>query len=453
MSPADDTLSTGSEPLDATLGGGLPRGTVTALAGPTGTGKRPLALQFLAAGGSADDSGTYVTAVESADAVSRALTALSLDGSDVAVRSLRDERGRLPEAADGTPDLAAGVRDALTGSPERVVLDVGTLGPGGGPAAARHALDDLDATALVVADGWSPAVGSGTHGLLRTRRADATPDRRALLHVERLHGAAADRRPVEVQVTGDGVAVGPERRTSRAALADDEPWSVGVPGLDAMCGGGLVTGEGVLLRHDGRADLGALLGTLVAKAVTDGYAVELVPTIGLRASRLAALLEGFDASLSALLDADRLFVLDVIGAWEAGRQNVFRGGDEPEELKANLRGIADRTDRPHLRIVNADAMVHGFGNAGARDLRYFQEASLLSPDDVLVHVQNPDVVDDRMAALYEQSASQVLATAQTDDGRQHVALRKSPRGHVGTTALVDFGDRPPFLDVETPPGA
>ncbi|MFB6120173.1 MAG: hypothetical protein ABEJ68_03545 [Halobacteriaceae archaeon] len=88
----------------------------------------------------------------------------------------------------------------------------------------------------------------------------------------------------------------------------------------------------------------------------------------------------------------------------------------------------------------------------ARALRYFQETKLLESEDLLVHVQNPAVVADEIAAVYESAATQVLATELTDDGRQHVTLRKSPRGRVGATSLVKFTDEPPFVEVASPPG-
>ncbi|AOB33565.1 serine/threonine protein kinase [Bordetella sp. H567] len=44
-------VTSGNEGVDALIGGGLPRGSVTLLAGPTGTGKTTLGLHFLSGGG------------------------------------------------------------------------------------------------------------------------------------------------------------------------------------------------------------------------------------------------------------------------------------------------------------------------------------------------------------------------------------------------------------------
>jgi hypothetical protein len=222
---------------------------------------------------------------------------------------------------------------------------------------------------------------------------------------------------------------------------------VGVPGLDALCGGGLVTGDGILLRHDGRANVAPFLGALVAGALRDGYVVELVPSVDLRAERVDALLGGYDTSVEELLQADRLYVLDVAGAWETGRQNVFAGGSEPQEIRSNLTGIADRDDRPHVRLVDADAMVQAVGAADAQALRHFQETTVIDDEDVLLHLQNPDFADAETTAVYENAATQVLDVTLGEGGRQHVSLEKSPAGLVGATGLVEFTDEQPYVSV------
>lgn len=421
--------STGAPALDDALGGGLPAGRAVVLAGPPATGKRPLARAFLRSG-AADEDCVLATATTGD-------TVPGLAADDVSVVAL---------GGNGALDA---VEELLGDDPDRVVVDLPGATDRETARAVLGRLAEADATGVLVADESGAGVTGGDHGLLRTSGRGRGPQ--ATVRVARLPGVAYDDRPVELHVTTDGVRAGPTRRAQPDAVAPATHRPTGVPGLDGLCGGGLVQGDGTLLRHDGRAELGVLLAALLARAVRDGFAVELVPTLDLRARRLRDLLAGYDASLSELLDADRLFVLDVIGSWPAGRTNVFAGGDEEDELKAKLRGIADRTDRPHLRVVNADAMVHTLGPAGARELRYFQETDLLGDGDVLLHVQNPDVVRDEMAALYQQAATQVLETTLTDDGRQHVALRKSPTGRVGAEALLGYREEPPFVGVTSPP--
>jgi len=441
-----DPVPIGRAAVDAALGGGLPRERTTALVGPPGTCKRALALAFLARGARDGERCRYVAATTDADAVADTAAALGVDPS-FEITSLGGA------TADRRSSPVEEVRRLIEEgeAPARLVVDsLNAFGEERRPAVREltAAARKVEATTLVLADGREATAVAGLHGLLRTR----TEEGATTLSVERRDGADADRRPVELWTDAEGLHAGPTRRTPPNALSDAATRALGVPGLDDLCGGGLVTGDGVLLRHDGRADVGPLLGALLAGAIRDGYAVELVPTLDLRAERLDALLGAYDTSVEALLDADRLFVLDVTGAWETGRQNVFAGGHEPDELRANLRGIADRTDRPHLRIVDADAMVHTLGPAGARDLRYFQETTLLESEDLLVHVQNPAVVADEMAALYETAATQVLATELSAGGRQHLTLRKSPRGRVGATGLVEYVDEPPFVTVAAPGG-
>lgn len=66
ISPAE-RVSTGSDGLDAMLGGGLPRASATVVQGGTGTGKTLLGLQFLLAGARRGEAGIHFTLEETAD--------------------------------------------------------------------------------------------------------------------------------------------------------------------------------------------------------------------------------------------------------------------------------------------------------------------------------------------------------------------------------------------------
>lgn len=68
----DDLCRTGISGLDKMLGGGLPKGAISTLSGPTGSGRSTLALQFLVNGAQKyGESGLYVAIEESRDLIYR----------------------------------------------------------------------------------------------------------------------------------------------------------------------------------------------------------------------------------------------------------------------------------------------------------------------------------------------------------------------------------------------
>jgi hypothetical protein len=97
-------------------------------------------------------------------------------------------------------------------------------------------------------------------------------------------------------------------------------------------------------------------------------------------------------------------------------------------------------------------MVQTLGNDDARQLRYDEELRFLNESELLVHLLNPETVDDSVAAFYRNSAEQVIETSHGDEGIQYLTLRKSPTGSVGSTALIEPIDDKPYLQVEMPPG-
>jgi hypothetical protein len=228
--------------------------------------------------------------------------------------------------------------------------------------------------------------------------------------------------------------------------------SIGIEGLDNLCGGGLATGAGVLFEHDGHANMTALFGAMMHTALDRGYSIVLVPTIRMRPDSVRTILSGHDESLEDLLAEGRLFVIDMIGAWDETAENVFGARESSTGVRSVLDAIAERAgDTPRFSLINADAMVNTMGPDDARAVRYAQEAHWLRPDDLLVHVHNPNVTNEKITGFYTNAAEQVLRTWITDRGLQYLALKKSPCGFVGTTSLVEYTTEQPFLRVQNPP--
>jgi KaiC/GvpD/RAD55 family RecA-like ATPase len=468
------------------LNGGIPRNKAVLIAGAPGTGKTTLGMQFLQAGLETDERCLFISTEQTREELRESFAGydFDLDHEQLAITSLhaspdRDSSGqqqlRLRTLEGGSVVDEQFVEFTLSNitkylrrgaSADRVVLDsVSALEILTDKAGKfRRTLlelfqtltNEIEATTLLTAeadrDGYAEdMLEFSTHGVLRLTREAVNDDPHRFLEIAKMRGVDHDPRTVEFTL-GDSFACAPSRRSQPPALKTHKHTSVGIEGLDNLCGGGLATGAGVLLQHDGKANLTALFSQLMSQAIKKGYSIILVPTIRLRPESVDTLLDGHDTSLDPLMADNRLFVLDMIGAWDETTENVFEAQESASGIESVLQDIHDKSgDRPTLSLINADAMVNQLGTTGARTVRYTQEAQWLDNDDLLIHIHNPAVTTDEIDGFYRNSAEQVLKTWVTESGLQYVSLEKSPCGFVGTTSLVEYVEEPPYLDVQMPP--
>lgn len=481
-----DPASTGDQVLDRMLRGGLPSNRSVLVTGGPGTGKSTLAMQFLQEGLDAGERVLYVSTEQTIEEVrdSFADYEFDLDHENLVYASVHatpghtieggDERTLTLNVLDGEEPVGGAFAPPFTAEylleyleryapRDRIVFDsVSGMAPlSDGPMGRRRVLLDLireftdgfDATTLFTAeaDDDDAIFRYATHGVVELRREEVAGDVHHFLEVLKLRGVDHDRRTVEVEFTGAGLRAAPARRSQPPALKAHRHRPVGIEGLDALTGGGLVQGAGVLLRHDGRANLAALFGAMLTSALDTDHTVTLVPTIGLREDRVRRMLDDRSHDLDGLLADGRLRVVDVIGGWDEGAPGVHAPRETGPELLELFTDLDETCGGKSYTLLNGDALAHHVGPSEVRRLRYALEAKLLGGDDSLVSVGNPNVVADEVAAFRHDVAEQVVETQVFDDGLQYLTLRKSPCGFVGTTSLVEYVDDPPYVRVQAPP--
>ncbi len=482
-----EPASTGVDVLDRMLGGGLPRNRATLITGGPGTGKSTLGMQFLQAGLAEGERCLYVSTEQTVEELQDAFSGFdfALDHENLDYATIHARRGETIEDNDtytlqtqeDNEWLNRGFDAPFTGSYiedhlrkyapcDRIVFDstsglaVITEDIGRYRRLVfdliRFFTDEIEATTVFTAEDY-PGDKRGdvlqftAHGVIQLETDTVENNPRRFLSVPKMRGVDHDRRRVELTIRDDRLGTAPGQRNHLTTLPDERLAPTGIDGLDALTGGGVVRGAGTLLTHDSHTNLTELVGGLVDRVTEEGTAVVLVPTLELREYRLEALLDRFGRSLSTLFDNDALFVIDQIGSWDTTRSNVFPQATAVAEARQHFKAI-DRQCDDWITIEDVTVMAHTLGSEAARTLRYDEELRFLEDTELLVHLLNPEVVDDSVAAFYRDSAEQIIETTQQSEGMRYLTLRKSPTGNVGSTALLNPTNEKPYVRVEMPAG-
>ncbi|MFW5978083.1 MAG: ATPase domain-containing protein [Halohasta sp.] len=483
-----ELASTGVDVLDGMLGGGLPRNRATLITGGPGTGKSTLGMQFLQAGLAEGEQCLYVSTEQTVEELREAFSGFDfdLDHENLTYATVHARRGETIED-DDTYTLQTGEDNEwfdqgfdapFTGSYiedhlrkytpcDRIVFDSTS-----GLAVItedieryrrlvfdliRFFTDEIEATTVFTAEDYpndkrGDVLQFTAHGVIQLETDTIEDNYRRFLSVPKMRGVDHDRRRVELTIREDRLGAAPRHRSHLTTLAEQRQISTGIDGLDRLTGGGLVRGAGALLTHGSQTNVSELVGGLIEQVIEAGTAVALVPTLDLREPRLAGLLDRFGLSLSELLADDDLFVVDQIGGWDTDRPNVFPQATTVQEARQRFAEIDTRCAE-WITVEGATAMVHALGAEDARAFRYDEELRFLDDSELLVHLLNPEIVDDSVAAFYRDSAEQIIETTQQREGMRYLTLRKSPTGNVGSTALLNPIDEKPYVRVEMPAGS
>ena len=486
-------VSTGSPTLDAMLDGGYPTNRAVLITGTPGTGKSTLAMQFLQEGLADGENCVFVSTEQTVDELRQAFAGFEfdLDDESLTITSIHARTGQTFESEAPTlvietfedgEVIGQGISAAFTSDRiqqvleqyapcDRIVLDsVSGLEPMADTQEAyrrgvldliQFFTDDLGATAVLTAEyvGSSPrersieAIGRdntvqyNAYGVIRLWREQKRGELRRFIDVMKMRGVDHDTRQYEIAFTDQGVAIVPRERTLPHGIAGREMLSTGIDGLDDLLDGGFFRGEGVLLEHDGRANLNALLFSVAKRAMNERMGVVFVPRVDTPPETIEELLgrNPSGPTREEMLDQDRLFVIDALGAWN-DEYNVFNLQDGAGGIREPLETIRERSATDGLLLMlNTEAEVHTLGEEEARTTRYWLQSQLLQDRDLLFDVHNPKLMAPDLAEFYTDAATQVIETWRDETGLQYVQLKKAPTGEVGGLRLVEYTDSKPYI--------
>jgi circadian clock protein KaiC len=286
IGPGLDRAPTGISGLDQIIGGGLPRGRVTLVAGSAGAGKTLLGLQFLVAGArDYGEPGVLLTFEESAAKVAANVCSLGFDLDELqgdgrlAVLSFRVDPNEIVAAGEfDLEPLFVILDDAIKRlGAQRVVLDTIEVlfGAFGADSTVRAELSRLTrwleergVTAIVTGERGEKSITR--HGIeeyvsdcvivLDHRVREEISTRR--LRVVKYRGSAHGTNEYPFFISARGFVVLPITSITLDYGAPEERISTGIARLDHMLGGGIFRGSTVLVSGTagtGKTSVGAHL--------------------------------------------------------------------------------------------------------------------------------------------------------------------------------------------------
>jgi hypothetical protein len=126
----------------------------------------------------------------------------------------------------------------------------------------------------------------------------------------KMRGVDHDTRVFQTEFADEGIRLIPRMRTHPGEFVPEDFMKTGIDGLDALRGGGIVTGGTMLLEHDGQASPHSIITNLMRAAIDQEMAIAFVPPVELPPKRLAGIIERDIGDMDTLLENDQLFLID-----------------------------------------------------------------------------------------------------------------------------------------------
>ena len=362
----DPVETTGISGLDNVLGGGLTRNRLYLLEGNPGTGKTTVALQFLMEGARIGQKSLYVSMSETKEEVEATARSHGWDISNIEIHEMvsademleSDQRQSLLYSADlelgeATKAIFRKVEEA---QPDRFVIDSlsefqllaqGSVRYRRQLLSLKHFLARKRATVLflddMTADTKDRTIHSIAHGVIQLQ--ELAPDygaERRRLRIIKYRGMAFRGGYHDFAIKRGGIVVYPRLIAAehKRAPATDLLLS-GIPGLDAMLGGGLDRASSLLLTGPSGAGK-TLLSLQYAHAALA------------RGEKVAAYV--FDEDIEALLRRARTIGMDFSAALSEGRfilEPVDAAELTPGEFTYEVR---DRVENDSVTTIIIDSL-------------------------------------------------------------------------------------------------
>lgn len=312
--------------------------------------------------------------------------------------------------------------------------------------------------------GTSRLLQFNTHGVIRLWQEQVDGDYHRFIQIKKMRGVDHATQSFEMEFDNQGVHIVPEARTPSASITQYASLSTGIGGLDWLCGGGLLEGGTALLEHDGRANVNTIVTNIIIESVRQGQTIVLLPPSSLDPGQLDTMIAERVGSIGELLDDDRMFVLDLSGSWDVYDYNVFTIREYERTLRQMFGGLNTlvswkmkqifkkinqrRAGAPALSVVYTEAMLQEFSPNEVRQLHQWAKKNLFVPNDTVLFVQNPGVMEETLSEFFVLDAQQMLKSWMHDNGLQYIKLEKSPKGHLGSSRLVEHVSYPPYVRVQ-----
>lgn len=269
--PTTDRTTMGVEGLDHILHGGLPRNRLYLIQGEPGVGKTTLAMQFLLAGIAAGESGLYITLSETSEEIRLVADSHGWDLQDLPLFELSSIEASLRGETENTFFHPSEIE--LSRITETLLTEIQRVKP------ARVVFDSLSELRLLAetplryrrqilrlkqffagqkitvlflddcgSDNGELRIESIAHGVISLHRsAPAYGIARRYLVVEKIRGSAFREGNHDLVLRKGGMVIYPRLvAADHHAPFERTSLSCGIPGLDALLGGGLDRGTSTM---------------------------------------------------------------------------------------------------------------------------------------------------------------------------------------------------------------
>lgn len=368
---SNDFISTGVPGLDHILGGGLTRERLYLLEGDPGAGKTTLALQFLIEGARQGEKVLYITLAENEVELRAVASAHGFSMDGVIVHEVIQDENLLDPKEQYTALHPSEVELGETNNlilekieelrPTRLVLDSLSelqLLSGSALRYRRHVLglkqyfSKRSCTALLLDDKSSVRrdlqVRSIAHGVISLQHFDSDYGaERRVIRVLKYRGIAFRRGPHDYSIVTGGVVVYPNVVAAESRrLSPRKQIKSGLPGFDALLGGGIEEGSSTLISGPPGTGKSSL-------------ACQFVKAVTLRGEKAAMFL--FEESFNTMLNRSKGIGLNLQEPYEAGLlsvQQIDPAEMSPGEFTHAVCGAADAG----AKVVVIDSL-NGYLNA------------------------------------------------------------------------------------------